>query len=115
MTFKDDLTEFQKTHPYKNVDVNGVTFRVLQSGKGKTTLVFLTGGMGVCEMWFNYITALENEFQVLTFDYPLAYKNNQQLCEGINGLLEKMQISYGKSLMRIPLRVRLIWHIRCQI
>ena len=61
------------------------------------------------ELWFPYITALENEYRILTFDYPEDLRTNDELAHGIAGLLDTLDIpkavfvgtSYGGCLAQI--------------
>lgn len=109
MGYKEDLERFKSTHSYKTTIVDGVKFPYLLCGKGEQTLVFLVGGMGISTMWMHYVWALEQNYQILTFDYPVEYSNNQELCSGIAGLMEQIGIesavfigsSYGGYLAQI--------------
>lgn len=92
MNYQDDLSNFQKKHQYQSINVGNAKFRYLLCGNGRHTLVFLVGGMGISEMYMNYITELENEYQILTFDYPMEYKTLQDVSNGISELLKKLNI-----------------------
>ena len=109
MGYREELNKFNETHTYKKAMVEDVRFSYLLCGKGEQTLVFLTGGIGISTMWMRYIGALEQDYQILTFDYPIEYSNNQELCKGIAGLIEQIGIkkavfigsSYGGYLAQI--------------
>lgn len=48
--------------------------------------------MGISSMWMHYVWALEQDYQILTFDYPVEYSDNQELFNGIAGLMEQIGI-----------------------
>ena len=110
--FEEKLAVFLRTHPYRDVTVNGANWHYLLCGEGKTVLVFLTGGMGLSYLYMPYVEALEQEYRVLTFDYPYAYSRNEELAEGISGFLRYLGIdeavfigsSYGGYLAQILAR-----------
>lgn len=107
--FDGELADFRDTHIYETVDVGYTSFRCLLCGEGSKVLVFLAGGTGMSELWFPYITALENEYRILTFDYPDDLRTNDVLAHGIAGLLDVLDIpkavfigaSYGGCLAQI--------------
>lgn len=92
MNYREDLTKFCENHQYQKINVENAEFRYLLCGSGSQTLVFLVGGTGVSEMYMNYITALEKDYRILTFDYPMEYTSLKELCEGISLLLTKLSI-----------------------
>ena len=94
-TYEELLKEFLRTHPYKEVVVEGAKFHYLLCGKGDTTLIFLVGGMGLSFLYMPYITALESEYRILTFDYPYEYDDNSGLVESISLLLKHLNIEKG--------------------
>jgi len=94
-TYEELLKEFLRTHPYKDVVVEGAKFHYLLCGKGDTTLIFLVGGMGLSFLYMPYITALESEYRILTFDYPYEYDDNSGLVDSIFLLLKQLNIDKG--------------------
>lgn len=92
MDYQEDLMAFRRGHQYQSINIGNVEFHYLLCGKGSHTIVFLVGGTGISEMYMNYITALEGEYQILTFDYPMAYNTLQEVCDGISLLLKKLNI-----------------------
>ena len=94
-SYEEQLTEFLKTHPYKDVIVNGANYHYLLCGNGDTTLIFLVGGMGLSFLYMPYITSLESEYRILTFDYPYEYDDNQGLVNSISNLLKHLNITKG--------------------
>lgn len=95
MHYPEDVKQFEKRHRYREMQVGPATFKYLLCGNGKHTLVLLVGGMGISEMWMHYIENLESNYQILTFDYPMAYSDNAGLCEGICQLMNRLGIDRG--------------------
>lgn len=95
ISYEESLNEFLRTHHYNDVNVDGTTFHYLLCGHGGTALVFLVGGMGLSYMYMPYITALEAEYRILTFDYPYELDTNEKLADGISALLRYLNIGSG--------------------
>jgi pimeloyl-ACP methyl ester carboxylesterase len=95
ISYEEQLTGFLKTHPYKDVVIDGANFHYLHCGKGDKTLIFLVGGMGLSFLYMPYITALESEYRILTFDYPYEYDDNSGLVDSISSLLDHLNITKG--------------------
>lgn len=68
MAFAEELSAFRKTHPFSEVDVDGVTTSYLLCGNpdSKLTLVYLVGGTGFSVVWFKHILQMEREYRILT-------------------------------------------------
>jgi pimeloyl-ACP methyl ester carboxylesterase len=67
---RERLKEFRSTHPYKSCDVDGVLWQYIFCGKGEKTLLLLPGGIHFAETWFKLITALEDEYRIISPSYP---------------------------------------------
>lgn len=93
MSYSQDLKSFQASHTYKNINIDGNTFKyVLSENKNSQTLVMLNGGMNTLEMWMEYVDNLAQDYQVLLFDYPQTLKTNQELVTGIHAFFNKLNI-----------------------
>lgn len=65
------LQAFRANHPYKEVDVDGASWRYLACGQGERALLFLPGGFLAADMWFYSILALEEGYRIVVPDsYP---------------------------------------------
>ena len=91
------LTDFLRMHPFREERINGAEYHYLLCGQGETTLIFLSGGMGLSYLYMPYILALESEYRILTFDYPYEFDNNEALADGISALLRHLHIDAGSS------------------
>ena len=110
--FASDIAAFQAGHRFEYINVEGIPFRYLLCGEGKTTLTLLTGGMGLAELNFSFIEKLEEHYRVLTFDYPMGLDTNAALADAVHALLEQLGIektifvgeSFGGYLAQIIAR-----------
>lgn len=103
------ISHFINTHEYKELKVSNTLFRYLLCGEGKRTLIFLDGGMGTSEAWFEYINFFEEKFQILTFPFPDNLPTNIKQVIAIKELMDKLcihkatfiGISYGSLLAQL--------------
>jgi maspardin len=56
--------------PLKQLDVNGSTWRYLDTGVGDTTILFLHGMAGAYDIWWNQITFFKSQYRVISVTYP---------------------------------------------
>jgi pimeloyl-ACP methyl ester carboxylesterase len=87
------LTGFRAKHTPEQLDVAGLEWNYITSGKGAETLVLLPGGLGAGEAWFKPILALEGEWRIIAPTYPLA-QTIDQLVTGVNAILEHERIAH---------------------
>lgn len=94
MSFENDIKEFEKTHPYKNITINNITFDYLLCGNENSdkTLVYLVGGTGLPVIWFNHVKAMEKDYRILTMNYPMQINDLEQLADMITRLTEQLNI-----------------------
>lgn len=105
----DKINTFVATHEYKDIDLFNTSFHYLLCGKGAETLVFLDGGMGTSEAWFEYITHFEKDYRVLTFSFPTNLSTNIEQVQAIKELMNALTIekatfigvSYGTLLAQL--------------
>ncbi len=91
--FKSDIEKFRESNSSRERLLDNVQFTYWLSGEGDQTFVLLPGGMGSGEFYFRQIQALEKEYRVLTLDYPLELKDNNNLADGIMALIESLNLS----------------------
>jgi len=94
---REQLRSFRSTHPYKHLTVAGTNWEYISCGRGEESLVFLAGGLGIGEAWFQPIMAFENEYRVITPTYPPT-TTIAQLVDGLKGILESEGIHQAHLL-----------------
>ncbi|MBQ7433067.1 MAG: alpha/beta hydrolase [Lachnospiraceae bacterium] len=94
MAFSEELNVFRKTHPFSNITVDGITTSYLLCGNpdSKLTLVYLVGGTGFSVVWFKHIELTEQDYRVLTFDYPTGIEKMELLADYVIKLLSQLDI-----------------------
>lgn len=96
MSFKEELKAFQDTHPFSetNVDSIGVKYLLCGNSNSKVTLVYLVGGTGFSIVWFNHLKQMEQDYRILTFDYPMEINDIEELADFVIQLIKKLEIKY---------------------
>jgi pimeloyl-ACP methyl ester carboxylesterase len=88
--------KFRSAHTYTELPVNSVVWKYLSCGKGEPVLL-LPGGIRSAETWFKLITALENEYRIISPTYP-AVPTMKDITTGIFALVESEQINKAHML-----------------
>jgi pimeloyl-ACP methyl ester carboxylesterase len=103
---KEQLMAFRRTHPVKLLTVNGVQWEYqvgddgdnrLIGATGKETLVLLTGGLNSSEVWFQIMSAFEQEYRVIAVRYPDVVRVDE-LVEGVVAILDAEQVRQAHVL-----------------
>ena len=94
---KEKLRTFRLTHPSRVTTVDGAEWKYISCGKGEETVVLLPGGIRSGETWFKLITALENEYKIVSPTYP-AVSTMAHLMRGIADIMERECIDQGHIL-----------------
>ncbi len=94
MAFKDEFTAYKNLHPYAELNIDGVTTKYLLCGnkESEVTLVYLVGGGGFSDMWFRHIQRMEEDYRILTLDYPIGVNTLGKLAIFIMKLLKKLDV-----------------------
>ncbi|MCD7954748.1 MAG: alpha/beta hydrolase [Lachnospiraceae bacterium] len=94
MEFAEAIQRFRKTHPFAEEKTDGISTHYLLCGKAdaRYTLVYLVGGTGISDVWFNHIIQMEEDYRILTFDYPMEINDLEQLADHIMKLIKKLDI-----------------------
>lgn len=84
------LEEFYKTYPQQTMKINGVDFRYRyhKNEDAKATLVLLTGGIGLSDLFYLHFQKFSKNFSVLTFDYQIQFDNNKEFADAVSELLK---------------------------
>ena len=98
---REQLREFRRTHPYRQLEVGGVQWEYIASGQGQQGLLVLGGGLSLGETSFRTILRLEERFYVISPSYPPLGKAGP-VVDGLAAILEKEGLSsahvFGHSL-----------------
>jgi pimeloyl-ACP methyl ester carboxylesterase len=81
------LLRFRAGHPHKHLLVQGVDWSYLDGGGGQESIVFLPGGLGLAEAWFQMITTFDRDYRTLAFTYP-PVSTMKELSDGIAAVLD---------------------------
>lgn len=65
---RERLFTFRATHAYRQLTVEGATWRYIACGEGERALLFLPGAFMRADMWFNQILAFEGDYRVVAPD-----------------------------------------------
>jgi pimeloyl-ACP methyl ester carboxylesterase len=93
-----ELRRFRETYPVIQVEVAGVQWEIIDTGRGNETILILPGVLGVAEMSFQLAQALKNEFRVVVPSYPVAINTVEALVAGVHGVLETLGIEQANVL-----------------
>ena len=87
---RERLSTFPATYPYRQLTLDGTTWRYIACGEGDSTLLFLPGAFLEAEMWFNQILTLEEHYRILAPDaYALqGVFDLDCICDALVGSLD---------------------------
>jgi pimeloyl-ACP methyl ester carboxylesterase len=91
---KQRFWQFRADHPYKEMDIDGPSWRYIACGKGDRTLLFLAGGFLKADMWFFPISTLEDTHRIIAPDaYALqGIFTMDRVCETICQMLDREEV-----------------------
>ena len=94
MTFPEELKSFEQTHNYSELTIDGIKTSYLLCGnkESEKTLVYLVGGTGFSVAWFKHILLMEQEYRVLTLEYPIGIENMEKLADHVMSLVKELNI-----------------------
>lgn len=85
------LEKFYQKYPQQTTrlsDGKTFTYRYYKNPKAKATIVLLTGGMGLSDLFYLHFEKFAVNFSVLTFDYQMQFKDNDEFAQAVAELLE---------------------------
>ena len=65
--------------------------RYYQNPQAKATLVLLTGGIGLSDLFYKHFARFARDFSVLTFDYQLQFGDNGEFADAVAELLRHLK------------------------
>ena len=81
------LESYRRTHPYKEIQVEGRQWRYVVGGQGERTLLLLPGGTLVPDTYFILLEALEHDYHVIVPAYA-AVPTMTELVTGAAAILD---------------------------
>lgn len=97
----------QLRYPDRTIRLNGLNWRVRDSGGSGTVLLLLPGGLGNADIFYHQLLALPPAIRCITVDYPDA--DPEQLSDGLACLLDALGLEraclLGSSLAGYWLQV----------
>jgi maspardin len=81
---------FLHRYPPRLIAMNGVSWRLVDTGESEETALLLPGALGRGETAFQYIEALAGRFRVLSPDYPTGLRRMNDLCDSLADLLDAL-------------------------
>ena len=98
------IQEFDQKYPTTTVRLStgkNFTYRYQQNGKANVTLVLLTGGIGLSDLFYLHFDRFAKDFSVITFDYQIQFADNREFAAAVAELLDGLHIRawlVGQSL-----------------
>ena len=98
------LAEFRRVYPTAAFTVSSgklFTYRYYQNPQAKATLVLLTGGIGLSDLFYKHFARFARDFSVLTFDYQLQFGDNGEFADAVAELLRhlKEKVNAGAEVL----------------
>ena len=99
-----NLQEFIKKYPATTLRLkNGkdFTYRYYKNPNSTITLVLLTGGIGLSDLFYLHFERFAKDFSVITFDYQMQFADNREFAAATAELLSKLNVKawlVGQSL-----------------
>ena len=88
------LLLFRRVYPTAAFTVSSgklFTYRYYQNPQAKATLVLLTGGIGLSDLFYKHFARFARDFSVLTFDYQLQFGDNGEFADAVAELLRHLK------------------------
>lgn len=87
LDLRQRLDRFRRTHPYKEIQVEGRRWCYVVGGQGERTLLLLPGGTLVPDTYFMLLEALEHDYRVIVPAYA-AVPTMAELVTGAAAILD---------------------------
>lgn len=97
------LEQFYEKYPQQTMKINGQDFvyRYFKKEDAQATLVLLTGGIGLSDLFYNHFDRFTQDFSVITFDYLMCYPSMAEFSDAMAELFKALEIKVwlvGQSL-----------------
>ena len=87
------LAEFRRTYPAVAYTVSSgkpFVYRYYKNSQANATLVLLTGGIGLSDLFYKHFARFAQDFSVLTFDYQIPFADNGEFVDAVAELLRHL-------------------------
>lgn len=88
------MENFYQKYPQQTVTLSTgkpFTYRYYKNPASKATLVLLTGGIGLSDLFYLHFERFARDFSVLTFDYQIQFKDNTEFAQAVAELLKLLR------------------------
>ena len=98
------LEEYRTKYPLQTLTLSTgkpFAYRYAKHPTASQTLVLLTGGIGLSDLFYLHVERFSRDFSVLTFDYQLTFANNREFADAVAELLTHLGVRawmVGQSL-----------------
>ncbi len=98
------IDEFRREYPATAITLKSgkpFTYRYYKNPRGTATLVLLTGGIGLSDLFYLHFGRFARDFSVLTFDYQTQFVDNGEFADAVTELLRHLEVKawlVGQSL-----------------
>lgn len=86
-----NLEYFNQKYPTQTTKLSTgklFTYRYYKKPKATETIVLLTGGIGLSDLFYLHFEKFAETFSVLTFDYQIQFKDNNEFAQAVAELLQ---------------------------
>lgn len=88
------LENFYQKYPQQTIELSTgkmFTYRYCKNPKSKATIVLLTGGIGLSDLFYLHFERFAETFSVLTFDYQIQFRDNNEFAQAVAELLQRLR------------------------
>ncbi len=88
-----NLDEFYKKYPTASMPLKHgkhFSYRYFKHPRARATLVLLTGGIGLSDLFYLHFERFARDFSVITFDYQIQFADNREFAAAVAELLHNL-------------------------
>jgi pimeloyl-ACP methyl ester carboxylesterase len=99
-----NMNEFYEKYPVQTIKLSTnkeFEYRYFYNSNAKHTIVLLTGGIGLSDLFYLHFERFSEDFSVITFDYQLAFESNKEFADAVAEFLNRLEVKawlVGQSL-----------------
>lgn len=86
-----NLEDFNRKYPTQTTELSTgklFTYRYYKKPTATATIILLTGGIGLSDLLYLHFEKFAETFSVLTFDYQIQFKDNNEFARAVAELLQ---------------------------